>query len=259
MKIVLFRKKNQGSQSAQEYMKTVFSHISHELWIKKVESGTLDTNPNIEVIIVKGRPQGSVLENEELAEKVAKAVSLRGDLQLKQITIKPTMQVPAIKQTNSSTYEINAYFADFVARKPEYCESLRTSNVAEVKIEYKRVSPTQIKNTGKIATTTRPPQAPFQLGNPYQCFAQTLTDSSTLKAKVQQDNVEQIVMQINPQQQSGKIAVVTADAFDLSFPQAQNQVQNLNRLFSQASIAGTTPAATPAPTAEPAPAKPKTA
>ena len=136
MQITLTRIRGNSNQDASKDIRTALAHISHKIWIKDIQVMPSDSHSmwsaQSEKIVIQCEPQGDTLENEELAQLVEEAISLRGHLTLEKITITPTIIIPCIKQTNEDTYVINTYFAEFLARNDAYRDSILKKNVKEI-------------------------------------------------------------------------------------------------------------------------------
>lgn len=216
MKLVLSRpvSKSEDLSIANPYIyvRDALDHLSKEIEIKDIHANTVKPKMDVQIIILKIHTVGIILENEELAKKVRNAISAKKDLTIESLTYKATIQMPAIKEVSGSTYEINRYFAGYVARTPDFRDQLCDYNIVDAQVEYKQVKQASYKPTGKVTPFSNRKNEPSQIANIYRSFAQTVEAIPTLKFSLIASNIEKVVMHAD----TGKVSVHTAIEYPIS-------------------------------------------
>lgn len=202
MQIVLTRRKTFANdlQDAESYMRIVFAHISHLIFIENIQVANIgnSTFNAQEKIIISAKPQFTTEENEQLARKVAEAISLRGDLTLEKIAISPTKHFDCIRDLGNGVYRTNLAYASFLARNNKYREESQTSPITKATAEYKQIGPDQFASTGVFATTQSGAKPGFDPTNIYNCFAVALS-AEKLRNEILDDDTYEVLLKFNEQ------------------------------------------------------------
>jgi hypothetical protein len=199
MKIVLQRGTGNSvfgmehNQDATDYMRVVFAHISHKIWLKNVT-----THPNGQIIVDYERQGGA--NNEDFGALIADAVSLRGDLSLISLEVpKEVCKVPGlrlIQQNEDGTrYLALPLFLQKLASDEQYRREIAAKKVVEVSYEcVKGDAPGTLVFTGIVATTTAP--GPLVDRNAYNKLAAAICNSVAIRENILNDEIENLVLEV---------------------------------------------------------------
>lgn len=156
MKIELTRDLRFGrDQSAEEYMRIVFAHISHEVLIKGVSSKKFDDNYENITVTYDKQPGCSDVDIES---EIKEAISLRGNLTLKYLDVPArAIEIPGLrllKETeDGKEYHVTDFFAKYLANNRDICAKLKSQRVVDVKFELEEVTEDAYRLTGMVSTT----------------------------------------------------------------------------------------------------------
>ncbi len=187
MKITLLRNLQLKSvfKNTEEYVrKVVFARIINEIEIDYFYT-RLEGNQKEEINFDCSPKEYSLLTSEDLMEFVEKAVNSRDDLEL--LLIDDIWKDLAIKQQENTTYiyEVDPYFAKYVANQPKFLQRLLTENPRRVYVDRKEIDEYVSKETGNFSFDTKKTQENF-MPNLYSCFATTVSTNKKFREELKQ-------------------------------------------------------------------------
>lgn len=211
--IIRLRKRlglGESAENLEEYMRTVFAHISNIIRITNVAhqapaaaSAMFGGPVGAEYIElnVTYELQPLVEEGFDVAQAIREAVGLRGDLDLLQVEQPPVVvRLPAIVQVEGlagvNTYRINPIFARFIATHPDYLQQLREQNVQEVRLIFHRIpGGNLLQYTGQIETIR---QGAVDQDSPYRRIAGIVTNDPALRTRFATREITGIELRVTP-------------------------------------------------------------
>lgn len=201
MRIVLKRTLTHDSQSAEDFMRIVFAHITHHIVIRNV-STQADSSQNCELIQIDYDTQPDTA-NVNFRAEIEKAVSLQGSLGLVSLEIPPRcIQVPGLRaigtnDNGSTIYKVESVFAKYLVNYPDRRQQISAQRVIEVKFEFEQIgNSSNYRHTGRVATTTAPISVQG-LSNAYSKFAACLGNDPLLQNKIQSNTVASLQFTVN--------------------------------------------------------------